>query len=116
MPVVQLSAGFQSLPPLPTANWALLVLLPGGWVCVRSRTLWVSPMNSPVRLRVSPAAPSPTGVFNQRLCGFISLRWSPGFLGQSWSPVVHPGLCVHKCGAVRSVSWCLASSASCGLI
>ena len=32
-----------------------------------SRTLWVSPMNSPVRLGVSPAATStPTGVFNQR--------------------------------------------------
>ena len=31
-----------------------------------SRTLWVSPRNSPVRLGVSPAAAStPTGVFNQ---------------------------------------------------
>ena len=39
----------------------------GGWACVHSRTLWVSPMNSPVRLGVSPtAASSCTGVFNQR--------------------------------------------------
>ena len=39
---------------------------PSGWVCVPSRTLWVSPRNSPVRLGVSPAAAStPTGVFNQ---------------------------------------------------
>ena len=37
-----------------------------GWVCVHSRPLWVSPMTSPVRLGVSPAAAStPTGVFNQ---------------------------------------------------
>ena len=39
---------------------------PSGWVCVRSRTLWVSPTNSPARLGVSPtAASTPTGVFNQ---------------------------------------------------
>ena len=38
-----------------------------GWSCARSRTLWVSPMTSPVRLGVSPAAaPTPRGVFNQR--------------------------------------------------
>ena len=35
-----------------------------GWVCVCSRTLWISPRNSPVRLGVYPAAP--TIVFNQR--------------------------------------------------
>ena len=39
---------------------------PSGWVCVRSRTLWVSPTDFPVRLGVSPAdASTPTGVFNQ---------------------------------------------------
>ena len=38
----------------------------GGWACACSRLLWVSPMNSPVRLGVSPAATStPMGVFNQ---------------------------------------------------
>ena len=31
MALALLSAGFQSLPPLPQANWALLVLIPG-WV------------------------------------------------------------------------------------
>ena len=50
----------------PQANWALLVLVPGGWFCVHSRTLWVSPMTSPVRLGVSPAASTPTGFFSQR--------------------------------------------------
>ena len=38
-----------------------------GWACARPRPLWVSLRTSPVRLGVSPAAaPTPTGVFNQR--------------------------------------------------
>ena len=50
-----------------------------GWVCVCSRTLWVSPTNSPVRLGVSPtAASTPTGVFNQR---FEALFPRAGALG-----------------------------------
>ena len=32
---------------------------PGGWLCVGSKTLWVSLMNSPVRLGVSPTATTP---------------------------------------------------------
>ena len=40
---------------------------PSGWASVHSRPPWVSPMTSPVRLGVSPAAaPTPTGVFIQR--------------------------------------------------
>ena len=40
---------------------------PSGWVCARPRPLWVSPMTSPVRLGLSPAAaPTPRGIFNQR--------------------------------------------------
>ena len=39
---------------------------PVGWVCVCSRTLRVSPMNSPVRLGVSPIAAIPTGFYRQR--------------------------------------------------
>ena len=70
MVLAPLSARFQSLPPLPTIK-----LGPsdadsqvGGWACARSRPLWVSPMNSPVRLGVCPAAAStPMGVFNQRV-------------------------------------------------
>ena len=50
----------------PHSNWGLLVLLPRVDGCIWSRTLWVSPTNSAVRLAVSPAAAStPTGVFNQ---------------------------------------------------
>ena len=46
----------------------------GWWVCVHSRTLWVSPTNSPVRLRVSPATSTPMGFFIQevlRLCFLV---------------------------------------------
>ena len=79
MALAPLSAGFQSLSPLPT-----ITLGPCGaesqvgW-CACFRPLWVSPMNSPVRSGVSPTATStPMGVFSQRFVSFISLRWSPG--------------------------------------
>ena len=50
-----------------------------GWACAHSRPLWVSPMTSPVRLGVSPAAtPTPTGAFNQRS---EALFPHPGALG-----------------------------------
>ena len=52
---------------------------PSGWACAHSRPLWVSPTTSPVRLGVSPAAaPTPTGVFNQR---FEALFPRAGALG-----------------------------------
>ena len=44
---------------------------PGGWVCVHSRTLWISPMNSPVQLGVSPTARTPTGFLSQRFEGLF---------------------------------------------
>ena len=72
---------------------------PSGWVCARSRPLWVSPATSPVRLGVSPAAaPTPTGVFNQR---FEALFPRTGALGYSvcFAPAVRPGLSVLECGA-----------------
>ena len=70
---------------------------PGEWFCVRSRTLWVSPRNSPVRLRVCPTAATPTGFFSQRFWGFIFLHWDPRLSGLSHSPVVPPGLSTCKC-------------------
>ena len=36
----------------------------GGWVCVCSRTPWVPPMDSAVRLGVSAAAVTPTGFYS----------------------------------------------------
>ena len=77
---------------------------PSGWACARPRPLWVSPMTSPVRLGVSPAAaPTPMGVFNQR---FEALFPRAGAL-VVWSaslPANPPGLSVHECGAAGSAS------------
>ena len=45
---------------------------PSGWACACPRPLWVSPTTSPVSLGVSPAAaPTPTGVFNQRFAWVV---------------------------------------------
>ena len=63
--LVQFSASFQSLPTSFTHKQIgpVLYWFPGGWVCVHSRTLWISPTDSPVRLRVSLASTTPTGIF-----------------------------------------------------
>ena len=89
---------------------------PGGWVCVRSSPLWVSPMNSPVRLGVSPAAPStPNSVFNQRFDALFPPCWSPGLSGLFCSPAVPPSLSMCECGAAGAASHHLVGSASCSL-
>ena len=87
----------------------------GGLVYVCSRALWVSPMNSPVRLGVSSATTTPTGFFNQRFWGFISLSWNPRLCGLSGSPVVPPSLSTCKCGTTQSTSCHLTWSSSCHL-
>ena len=72
---------------------------PCGWACAHSRPLWVSSTTSPVRLGVSPAAaPTPTGVFNQR---FEALFPCAGALGYTvcFAPCRLSGLSVSKCGA-----------------
>ena len=108
MPLALLSAGFQSLPLLPTIK-----LGPSGrWACVRSGTLWVSPMNSPVRWGMSPITSTLTGVFSQWLRSFISSNWDPGFRGLSHSPVVPPSLSARECGTAQSEIFCLTGSSS----
>ena len=75
-----------------------------GWACACSRPLWVSPATSPVRLGVSPAAaPTPTGVFNQR---FEALFPRAGALGcvVCFAPRCSSGLSVRECGATGSAS------------
>ena len=71
---------------------------PSGWACAYSRPLWVSPMTSPVRLGVSPAAaPTPRGVFNQR---FEALLPRAGALGYAvcFAPCLLPAFCpVYLC-------------------
>ena len=64
---------------------------PSGWACACPRPLWVSPTTSPMRVGVSPAAaPTPTGVSNQR---FEALFSRAGALG-----------CM-VCFAPRHLSW-----------
>ena len=70
-----------------------------GWARARPRPLWVSPTTSPVRLGVSPAAaPTPTGIFNQR---FEALFPGAGALGCTVCFVARrlSGLSVGECGA-----------------
>ena len=68
---------------------------PSGWDCACSRPLWVSPMNSPVRLGVSPAAASiPTGVVNQK---FEALFPHSGALGCVVCFTSPPFLLVYLC-------------------
>ena len=76
----------------------------GWWVYVCSRTLWVSPANSLVRLGVSPPTAIPISFYSQRLWDFISPCWNSGLLYLSCSPVVPPGLSAHKCGTAHSTS------------
>ena len=72
---------------------------PSGWACARPRPLWISPTTSPVKLGVSPAAaPTPTGVFNQR---FEALFPRAGALGcvVCFASRHLSGLSVSECGA-----------------
>ena len=103
MLLVQLSASFQSLPATHKQIGPFWCWFPGEWVCVHSRTLWVSPTNSPVRLGISPTtSPTPTVVFSQRLSSFISPWWSPRLCGLSCPSVVPPSLTARKCGTAQS--------------
>ena len=107
MALAPLSACFQSLPLLPTIKLGPSGAdFPGGWVCVLSRTSWVSPGNSPVRLGLSPTTSTPTGFYRQSFWGFIFPHQNPGLCGLSCSPVVPPSLFACKYGATQS-SCCL---------
>ena len=78
---------------------------PSGWACAHSRPLWVSPMTSPVRLGVSPAAaPTPTGIFNQRFEALFPRAGALGYAVSASLPAVRRGLSVRECGATGSVS------------
>ena len=72
---------------------------PSGWACAHSRPLWVSPMTSPVRLGVSPAAaPTPMGVFNQRFEALFPCARALGCM-VCFAPHRLSCLSMHECGA-----------------
>ena len=98
---------FSHFPRYPQAKWALLVLIPRWVVCVQSRTLLVPPMNSPVRLGVSPTASStPTGVFNQKFEALFphagTLRYVVYSPAQFFLLIYSRG--THKCETTQSTS------------
>ena len=77
-------------------------------MCIRCTKPWVSPMNSPVRLGVSPATIStPTGVFSQRFEALFPCTGTLG-CGSVLSPVVLPSLSACECGTAWSTSCHLA--------
>ena len=79
---------------------------PSRWACAHSRPLWVSLRTSPVRLGVSPAAaPTPTGLFNQRFEALFPPRWSPGLRGLLCSPPFVWFICAQMwgCGVLPAV-------------
>ena len=88
MALAPLSACFQSLPLLPTMNLgpSPAASQVGGFVSILG-PLWVSSMNSPMRLGVSPTASStPTIVFSQ---WFEALFPHTGTLGCAICHLVH---------------------------
>ena len=91
-----------------------------GWVCVRSRTLWVSPLISTVRLGVSPAASTPPQVFSVsglRLYFPMMELWVSKSVTRSTSccltdQLQHCPPCTTIRHLAGSSSFCLAQSAS----
>ena len=73
---------------------------PSKWACAHSRPLWVSPTTSPVRLGVSPAAaPTPTGILNQRFEALFPRAGALGCAAVCFSARRLSGLSVCECGA-----------------
>ena len=70
--------------------WPFWCWFPGGWTCIHSRTLWVSLMNSPVRLELSPSVTTPASFYSQRFWGFISPHYNPGLCDLSHSQLLLP--------------------------
>ena len=87
---------------------------PSKWACAHSRTLWVSPTTSPVRLGVSPAAaPTPRGAFNQRFEALFPRAGAPGCAAVCFAARCSSGLSVGECGAARCyLPLCLPHSAT----
>ena len=69
--------------------------------------MWVPPIDSLMRLGVSPTATTPTGFYSQKFWGFNFPCWNSGLRGLSHSLVVPPRLSTHKCPP-WSTSHCLS--------
>ena len=85
---------------------------PGGWVCVCSRTLWVSSNELYCEAGSFSHHHNPHRFFQSEVWGFISPRWNPALWDLSCSPVVPPSLSACKCVTTWSASCHLAWSSS----
>ena len=83
---------------------------PGGWACVRSRILWVSPTNSPVKLGVFSFWLNPHRCFQSEVLRLYFPALEPWLWSLSHSP---PSLSASECGTAHSASCCLAASLLC---
>ena len=108
---------FQSLPQLPQGSWPFCCWFPGGWTCICSRTLWVSPANSPVRLGSFYCCHNAHRFLQLEV---LRLYFPALELWVVWSvllpPVVPPGLSALNVGMPRppwSSSHCLAAGPLC---
>ena len=91
---------------------------PSVWVCVRSRPLWISPMNSPVRLEFLPLLPQSPQVFSVRglrlyflkleLWVARSVTWSTSCCLAGQLQLCPPHSTIHH--LTESASHCLAAS------
>ena len=103
------SPSFQSFPSLPTSRlYPFRCCFLDGCACVSSRVPWALPVDSPVRLGVSPATATPSGFYCQRFWDSSFLCWNSGVYHLSRSPVVSPGLSTQEYGVSQSTNHCLA--------
>ena len=112
MALTLLSAGFQSLPLLPTIKLGPSGAFLSALACAHSRPLWVSPMNAPVRLGVSP---QPPWVFSIRGLRLYFPMLEPWVVQSVLLPCCSSVLSMSECGAAGSARHHLVGSASCSL-
>ena len=73
MQLAWLSPHFQLPPSFPTRRLCpFRCSFSGAWACVCTRIQWVPPMDSPVKLEVSPTAATPTGLTARGLKALVS--------------------------------------------
>ena len=104
MALAPLSAGFQSLPPLPTIKLGPFSAdsRVGGLVHALGPCRSLQRTLSCEAGSFSCCCLNPPGGFHSEVWGFISPRWSPGWHSLLRSPAVPAGLSVGECGAEES--------------
>ena len=81
----------------------------GGWLCVYSRALWVSPTNSPVIWQFLPQLQLPQVFTDTHFQALVSHSGIRGCLVCLTPHVFLPGLFTHDCG----IAWCASHQLAC---